>query len=173
MPMIVTANSPLSCSTASDTANTPSNNANNTGTFMYSGTHARLNARASPYPPAQPTTLAKPIPTTSSIIACSAVKFVCHADTTENASTAANAPIGSFTIASHCSNAAGLRDNRAVRNSGAITVGPVTIMMPPKTVALSHDSPTPYRSANVDVSQPNGAPINTNRRTPFTASCSE
>jgi hypothetical protein len=51
--------------------------------------------------------VAKPIPTANCIIASSAVKLVCHADTTENASTAASAPMGSFTIASHCSKAAG------------------------------------------------------------------
>jgi hypothetical protein len=87
--------------------------------------------------------VAKPIPTANCIIASSAVKLVCHSDTTENASTAASAPMGSLTIASHCSKAAGRLDRRAVRSKGAITIGPVTIMMPPKTVALSQLNPAP------------------------------
>jgi len=61
--------------------------------------------------------------------------------TTSKASTAASAPTGSLTIASHCRSCAGLRARRAWRKSGAITVGPVTIMMPPKTAAAAQSSP--------------------------------
>ena len=49
--------------------------------------------------------------------------------------------MGSFRMASHWSKVAGRRDSRAVRNSGAITVGPVTIMIPPKTAELDQLSP--------------------------------
>ena len=66
---------------------------------------------------------------------------VFSAITTSKASTAASAPMGSFRIASHCNRVAGRRDSRAVRSSGAITVGPVTIMIPPKTAALDQLSP--------------------------------
>ena len=51
------------------------------------------------------------------------------------------APIGSLTMASHCSNTDGRRASRACRRSGAITVGPVTIMIPPKTEAAAQPNP--------------------------------
>ena len=66
---------------------------------------------------------------------------VFSAITTSNASTAARAPMGSFRMASHWSKVAGRRDSRAVRNSGAITVGPVTIMIPPNTAELDQLRP--------------------------------
>ena len=44
-------------------------------------------------------------------------------------------------MASHCSSTAGRRDSLACLSSGAITVGPVTIMMPPNTAAASQPSP--------------------------------
>ncbi len=62
---------------------------------------------------------------------------------TSSARTAASAPTGSFRIASHWSSAAERRERRAERRSGAITVGPVTIMMPPKTAELSQLRPAP------------------------------
>ena len=51
-----------------------------------------------------------------------------------------------------------------------MTVGPVTIMMPPKTTEDSQLRPAPYRSASEERSQPRGAPITTSLRTPALAS---
>ena len=48
--------------------------------------------------------------------------------------------------------------SRACRSSGAMTVGPVTIMIPPKTSEACHDMPPIHISARVDSSQPSGAP---------------
>jgi hypothetical protein len=52
--MMVTANSPLSYKNAFEPTKTQIKTENNTGTFMYSGTHPRLSAWAMPYPPATP-----------------------------------------------------------------------------------------------------------------------
>ncbi len=141
MPITVTASSPLSCNTESDRANTISKVANSTGTFMYSGTHARRKASATIQPAAIPMTAATTIPRAMSQIAVPMVSDVLRTSTTSKARTAARAPIGSLTIASHCSNCAGLRLSRACRNSGAITVGPVTIMIPPNTADEAQLSP--------------------------------
>ena len=55
----------------------------------------------------------------------------------ENAETATNAQNGLSILTSHCNQAAGRRNNWAVRDDGAIAVEPMTIMRPPNTAECS------------------------------------
>src|SRR5210317_1646971 len=111
--MIVTASNPLSCKTKFEAAKMVSKVTNSTGTFIYSGTHQRRNAVAMPQPDSTPKTVAKAMPDTKTNMACSTVPTSRDTNTYSNAKTAASAPMGSFTMASHCNNAAGRWDNLA------------------------------------------------------------
>ena len=57
--------------------------------------------------------------------------------------TASSAPIGSFTMPSHFRILRTRDGTRSVRSMGPITVGPVTIMIPPSSAEISQDRPAP------------------------------